>query len=92
MMPEILPAAQASIHGEFDVKVRLTVDSNGVVSDAAFDSEGPSRYFGKQALDASRKWRFKPAQMAGENVRSVWLLEYHFTESGVDIKPTQISP
>ena len=91
-MPEILPAAQASIHGEFDVKVRLSVDANGVVSDAMFDSEGPSKYFGRQALESSRHWRFKPAQMSGDAVRSVWLLEYHFTQSGVEITPTQISP
>jgi len=92
VMPEVLPAAQASIHGEFDVKIRVTVGPDGAVSDAAFDSAGPSRYFSKQALEASRHWRFKPAQMAGENVRSVWLLEYHFTESGVEIAATQISP
>ena len=92
VMPEVLPAAQASIHGEFDVEIRVTVGSDGKVSEAAFESEGPSRYFSKQALEASRHWRFKPAQMSGENVRSVWLLEYRFTESGVEITPTQISP
>jgi TonB family protein len=92
VMPEILPEAQASIHGEFDVKVRLSVEANGVVSDALFESQGPSRYFSKQALEASRHWRFKPAQMSGEPVRSVWLLEYHFTQSGAEVTATQISP
>ena len=92
VMPEILPAAQASIHGEFDVKVRLSVDTTGVVSDAMFESQGPSRYFSKQALEASRHWRFKPAQMSGESVRSVWLLEFHFTQAGTEITPTQVSP
>ncbi len=62
------------------------------LSDAMFESEGPSKYFGRQALEASRHWRFKPAQMSGENVRSVWLLEYHFTQAGTEVTPTQVSP
>jgi len=91
-LPEVLPAAQASIHGEFDVEIRVTVGTDGAVSNAAYQSAGPSRYFSKQALEASKHWRFRPAKMSGENVQSVWLLEYHFTQSGVEITPTQISP
>ena len=54
-MPDVSTKALASIHGKFVVRVRVTVDAAGNVSDAAFDSEGPSQYFAKAALEAARQ-------------------------------------
>jgi serine/threonine protein kinase len=79
-MPEILPAASSSIHGKFTVRIRVEVDPSGNVSSAAYDSEGPSHYFAKQALDASQHWKFKPA-----SAPSHWIIQYVFRESGTEV-------
>jgi TonB family protein len=86
VMPDILPAASQSIHGEFKVRIRVTVDGAGNVTDAKYDSEGPSHYFAKAALQAAQKWKFKPGQAAS----NAWILEFHFTPSGTDVAPTAV--
>ncbi|MGC1460837.1 MAG: protein kinase, partial [Terracidiphilus sp.] len=66
VMPDIQPKALASIHGKFSVRIRANVDAAGNVSDATFDSEGPSQYFAKAAMQAAQKWKFKTAQAGGQ--------------------------
>ena len=78
-MPDVLPRALASIHGKFEIKIRLTVDGAGNVSDATFDSEGPSKYFAGAAMKAAQQWKFKPGQ-AGE-----WILQFRFTQAGTEV-------
>jgi outer membrane biosynthesis protein TonB len=63
-----------------------------MVSNAALDSPGPSKYFAKQAMQAAQRWRFKPAQADGKAVASTWILRFHFTQSGTDITPVEVSP
>lgn len=92
VMPEILPEAQRSVHGEFHVKVRLTVGADGGVREAGYEDEGPSRYFAKQALEAAKKWRFRPALVNGEATVSDWLLDFHFTQGGAEVNPVRTSP
>ena len=82
VMPDILPDATRSIHGKFTVRIRAEVDPSGNVSSAAYDSEGPSHYFAKQALDASQHWKFKPA-----SAPSHWIIQYVFRESGTEVTP-----
>lgn len=76
--PDVLPKAMVSIHGKFDVRIRVTVDGAGNVVGAAFASEGPSPYFGNAAMKAVRQWKFKPGQ-AGDAV-----VQYRFTRDGAD--------
>jgi len=92
VQPDLLPKAVASIHGQFVVKVKVAVDATGAVSSADFDSEGPSKYFAKSALEAARRWRFKPAQVKGEAVSSVWALQFRFTHAGTEITPVEVAP
>jgi TonB family protein len=92
VMPDLLPSAQQSISGKVNVSVRVEVDAVGNVSNAAFDSAGPSRYFARQAMQAAQRWRFKPAQVDGKAVSSAWLLHFHFTQSGIDIEPVEVAP
>jgi TonB family protein len=91
VMPDLLPAAVRSIQGKLRVKVRVTVDPSGNVSDAEFDSEGPSKYFSKAAMDAAQKWKFKPAESGGQSVPSDWILDFQFKQSGVEVTPTRAS-
>ncbi len=84
VLPDVLPAAVRSIHGTLTVKVRVTVDPSGSVSNAEFESEGPSKYFSKAAMDAAQKWKFKP-------VPGTWVLDFQFKQSGVEATPQQIA-
>jgi TonB family protein len=91
-MPDLLPSAVQSIHGQVNVKVRVSVDPGGNVESASFDSPGPSRYFAKMSLQAAQHWKFKPAQVNGKTVASAWILHFKFTQSATDVTPIQISP
>ena len=75
-----------------NVRVRVAVDPAGEVSSAELDSAGPSKYFAKAALEAARRWRFKPIEIKGEAVSSVWLLQFKFKRSGTEVNPIKVSP
>jgi TonB family protein len=92
VLPNLLPSAQESIEGKVNVSVRVAVDAGGNVSNATFDSPGPSKYFARQAMQAAGHWKFKPAQVDGKAVSSMWLLRFHFTQSGIEITPVEVSP
>jgi TonB family protein len=74
------------------VRVRITVDPNGNVSNAALDSLGPSRYFANLALQAAQDWKFKPAQVDGQSVRRVWILKFDFRQTGTEVTQVETSP
>lgn len=80
--PDVLAKALASIHGKFVVKVGVTVDSAGNVTDAAYVSQGPSSYFAKAALEAAKKSKFKPNPGGGSGKLT---LQYLFTSEGAQI-------
>ena len=81
VMPDVLPKALDSIHGKFKVRVRVAVDAAGNVSNASFDSEGPSRYFANASLKAAQQWKFKPA------APGAWILQFQFTREGAEVTP-----
>jgi protein TonB len=89
VLPDVLPAARESIRGQVNVKVRVTVDPDGQVSNAALASPGPSKYFARVALEAAQRWRFQPAQVDGRPVSSAWLLQFQFTQAGTEVTPVQ---
>ena len=92
VLPDVLPAAMESIKGKVDVGVRVTVDPGGDVTDARLDSPGSSQYFARVTLEAARKWTFKPAQADGQAVPSVWILQFEFTQGGIEVTPSEVSP
>jgi TonB family protein len=91
-MPDIPPSIRDTIHGHVKVGIRVRVDSEGNVANAAIESQGPSRYFAGRALQAARDWKFKPAQENGRAVASEWILHFHFGQSGTTIAPVETSP
>ena len=92
VQPEVSRNASKTIQGRVKVKIRLTVGPNGNVSNAAFDSSGPSKYFANLALQAARQWKFKPPVVEGQAVPSVWILQFQFGRNGTEITPVEISP
>jgi TonB family protein len=92
VQPEVSRNASKTIQGRVKVKIRLTVGPNGNVSNAAFDSSGPSKYFANQALQAARQWKFKPPVVDGQTVPSVWILQFQFGRNGTEITPAEVSP
>jgi TonB family protein len=91
VMPAVSSGASGTIHGKVVVKAQVKVDANGVVSDASIRSTG-SRYFGAKALEAARKWKFRPPQANSQAVPSEWNLEFMFRPSGTSVNAVQVSP
>lgn len=89
VLPNVSAGARRTIQGKIRVTVRVSVNPSGDVSDATLTSPGPSKYFANQALQASRRWRFRPAETNGQPVASEWTLKYAFGRSATDVVPTQ---
>ena len=89
---EVLTSALETIRGTLLVDVRVTVGPDGNVSKAVFDRHGPSRYFANAAMQAAMQWKFRPAQVNGQAVESVWLLEFVFRQTTNDVTAEAVSP
>jgi TonB family protein len=87
VLPQVPRSARETIHGRVRVKVQVAIDPNGDVSSATLVSPGPSRYFARLALEASRQWKFKPAGVNGKPAQ--WLLEYRFGRSSTEVTPVE---
>jgi TonB family protein len=57
VLPEITEKARQTIHGTVVLAVQVTINQAGEVTDATLRPTN-SRYLGKLALDAARKWEF----------------------------------
>jgi TonB family protein len=78
-IPDIPRHARGTIRGHIKIAVRVTVDSSGNVVDEALENPGPSRYFGRLASAAAKKWKFAPAD---DQASRKWLLRFEFTRGG----------
>lgn len=77
--PLASPNALKTIRGTIRVAIEVTIDRQGRVIDAVAAERGPSRYFERVSLDASRRWTFTPASTdAPRHMR----LQFHFTREG----------
>jgi TonB family protein len=92
VLPDVPPKASSTIRGKVEISVRVTVDHLGTVTNAELDSPATSKYFGNLALQAARRWRFRPAQVAGRAVSSEWALHFHFTQVGAEVTPVETAP
>lgn len=78
--PKVPESALNTISGTVRVSVRVTIDNEGNVIDAAADDPGPSRYFERISIAAARKWTFTPADSAEQRTM---LVKFSFTREGV---------
>ena len=85
VLPEIPAAARRTINGTATVVVRVTVNASGDVTDAAA-APGGSRFFGKLAVDAARKWQFAP-DASGEPRK--WSLRFAITRAETTVTVTK---
>ena len=92
VLPDVPRSASMTIQGKVEVRIRVTVDPSGDVSNAVFDSPGVSKYFANLALQAARNWRFKPAQVDDQAVSSVWILRFQFRQTGTEVTAVEASP
>lgn len=91
-LPPVSRRSRDTISGKVRVGVKVAVDSSGKVVSASLVSPGPSQYFAKLALDASRRWKFAPPQVDGEAVASEWVLRYQFGRQTTEVHPAQAAP
>jgi TonB family protein len=68
------------------------VNASGNVTEADFDSPGPSQYFAGLALKAVRRWEFNSPEVNGRSIASEWQVRFEFTSSGVKAFPHQVTP
>jgi eukaryotic-like serine/threonine-protein kinase len=92
VLPEVSEKALATIQGTVRVAVLLHVDAAGNVSQAEFDSPGPSQYFANLALTTARRWEFTSPEVDGHSVPSEWRVRFEFKPSGVKAFPQQSTP
>jgi TonB family protein len=90
--PDVLASALRTISGTLKVEVQVSVDAAGSVTDAGFESAGPSKYFAGKAIDAARHWTFKPAEVNGQAASSAWILHFQFRQSGVSVTADETAP
>jgi len=90
--PNVPQPILATIQGHVRVRIRVQVDPEGKVTDAALDDPGPSRYFAAKALATARNWTFTPAQSDGHAVASTWMLHFQFGQTGSAVTPVETSP
>jgi TonB family protein len=78
-IPDLSRSARGSIRGVIKIAVRVTVDRSGNVVAAALNSRGSSKYFGRAAIDAAKKWKFAPA---ADQPSRIWVLHFDLTRAG----------
>jgi TonB family protein len=75
--PAIYPAAAKTIRATGIVKVEVTVDEEGNVTEIQ-KASGPSLLQGS-AKDAIRKWKFKPFLVDGQPVKATGFVNFNFS-------------
>ena len=77
-IPPRYPMRAANRRIEGWVKIEFTITEQGTVKDAVVVEAQPSNIFNKAALNAIRRWKFKPKIIAGEafEQRAVQVLQF----------------
>jgi len=79
VIPDVPKSALNTIRGTIRVVVRVDIDQQGTVVAATSADSGPSRYFERLSIEASKKWTFTPANADDQRVM---LVQFNFTRGG----------
>jgi TonB family protein len=79
VIPDVPLTARQTIRGTVRVLVRVIIDKEGAVLAATPDDPGPSRYFERLAIEASKEWTFAPVETEEQRVMAV---QFNFTREG----------
>jgi TonB family protein len=90
--PVVSKSARNTISGTIRIRVKVAVDAAGNVERATFVTEGPSKYFARQALQAAQQWKFAPATVNGQAAPSAWVLRFGFRRSGTEVDSEPAKP
>jgi TonB family protein len=85
--PDIPAPARRTINGTATVVIKVSVNPSGDVTDATMEPGG-SRYFGKLAVEAARKWHFVPDSAAAPRE---WSLRFALTRTETTIRVEKLA-
>ena len=85
VIPEVSQKARNSIEGHVHVVVRVEVDPDGKVMQAALANSSPSKYFSDLSINAAKQWTFS-------NGPGEWTLRFEYSSSDTQVVPTQVRP
>ena len=83
--PVVSKSARNTISGTIKIRVKVDVDAAGNVENATLVTEGPSKYFARQAMEAAQQWKFAPATASGQGAPTAWILKFGFKRSGTEV-------
>jgi TonB family protein len=87
VIPDVPRSARETIRGTIRVSIRVIVQQDGTVLAATADEPGPSRYFERLSLQASRKWTFAPADSPEPRAM---LVRFYFKRSGTTARASPL--
>ena len=90
--PVVSKSARNTVSGTIRIKVKVSVDASGNVDNATLITEGSSKYFARQAMEAAQQWKFAPVQVNGQAVPSAWILHFGFKRSGTELGSEPAKP
>ncbi|WP_027180088.1 energy transducer TonB [Maridesulfovibrio bastinii] len=76
--PPKYPFGAKRKHVEGQVVVRMLVNSKGIPTNLSINSSTPPGIFEQAALNAAKRWKFKPGRYNGKNVDTWVLLPFKF--------------
>lgn len=79
VLPEVPQSALDTIRGTVRVSVRVNIDQQGRVVNAAAKDRGPSRYFERLSVEAAKQWTFT---LARSDEQRAMLVRFNFTRDG----------
>jgi Protein kinase domain/Gram-negative bacterial TonB protein C-terminal len=90
VLPTVSQGASSSMRGRVEVEVRVSVNEDGTVSDAAYVSPGPGNYFARISHQAAQSWKFRAPERDGHPKSSVWTLRYRFERENTEASAVEL--
>ena len=87
VIPDVPRSARETIRGTIRVSIRVIVDKEGKVLAATADEPGPSRYFERLAVEASKKWTFTPADTEEQRIM---LVRFYYKRAGTSARASSV--